>query len=145
MVQFFRLVCAVTAIAVILPGCSKEPKIVPVSGVVLIDGEPVVHGDIQFAPKGYRAAFGQLGPDGRFTLTTFKENDGAVIGEHQVAVIAKKELSSTSQMWYAPKAYRTIDSSGLVVNITGPTNDLKIELTWGGGEKGPFLDRFERE
>lgn len=124
-------------------GCGSKSKLVPVSGVVLIDGEPVPYGKVQVAPAGFRPAIGTIGPDGRFTLTTLEPNDGCVLGTHPVAVIAHQTLSPTKERWHAPRVYAATDTSNLTVTITGPTNDLKIELTWAGGK--PFDKESEKE
>jgi hypothetical protein len=76
-------------------GCSKsEFDVAPVSGTVMIDGKPFTQGKVMFAPiatgearEAGRGAFGLLGPDGSFKLTTYDPDDGAVVGEHWVTVI----------------------------------------------------------
>ncbi len=76
-------------------GCSDSPfEVAPTSGTVTIDGQAFTQGKVMFAPLGRgasaevgRPAFGRLAPDGSFTLTTYEEGDGAVVGEHWVTVI----------------------------------------------------------
>ena len=80
-----------------------------------------------------------LGPGGRFTLSTFKDGDGCVLGKHRVAVISREIKSPTSQLWHAPKKYIRPDTSGLEVDVSGPTDNLEINLTWDGGK--PFLEQ----
>jgi hypothetical protein len=126
-----------------LAGCDNKNALVKVSGTVLIDGKPVPYGKVQIAPEGYRPAFGAIGPDGRFTLTTFKEGDGIVRGTHAVAVIGHETKGPTKQFWHAPKKYISTATSNLTVTVDGPTNDLKIELTWDGGK--PFMEGMETE
>lgn len=124
-------------------GCESKPRIVKVSGVVLIDGKPLTLGFVQVAPLGYRAASGKINPDGSFSLTTHAENDGCVVGTHPVAVIGLETLGPTSQKWHAPKKYNSTETSGLTITVDKPTTDLKINLTWDGGK--PFLDKFDKE
>ena len=89
-------------------GCGKHPyELAPVSGTVTIDGQPVTQANVMFAPiaKGEKdaagkPAFGSLGPDGHFVLTTYDEADGAVIGEHWVTIIHVAEQNND---WPAPK------------------------------------------
>jgi hypothetical protein len=128
---------------VALAGCDNKTKLVPVSGRVLIDGQPLTHGVVQVVPAGYRAASGTIGPDGRFTLTTSAEGDGCVVGTHPAAVIAHEALGPGAQRWHAPKKYIDAATSGLTVTVDGPTNDLTINLTWDGG--APFVERFGKE
>ncbi len=124
-------------------GCHSGPKIVPVSGIVLIDGKPLTYGFVQVVPEGYRAATGKIGADGRFTLTTTASNDGCIVGVHSLAVIANESLGPTKQKWHAPKLYASPTTSGLTATVNGPTNDLQINLTWNG--KQPFIEEFGKE
>ena len=124
-------------------GCGKHPGIVPVSGVVTIDGQPVPAGQVTVSAKGHRAAIGKIGSDGSFTLSCFEVGDGAPIGTHIATVTAVKQRTENSNRWYAPKKYANQSSSGLWVTIDGPTDNLKIELTWAGsGRNAPFVDKF---
>jgi len=112
-------------------GCDSGPKLVQVSGIVLIDGKPLPLGFVQVAPADYRAASAKINPDGTFTLTTNEPNDGCVKGTHPVAIIALEPLGPSAQKWHAP------------ITVDKPTKDLKIEITWSGGK--PFLDKFVKE
>lgn len=135
---------ASAVLLVAIGGCSDgRPVRVPVSGQVVIDGQPVTHGAIRFVPDGARPASGKLGPEGRFTLGTFEDADGAVPGRHRVGVIAL-EIDGSVQKWHAPKKYSRAETSGLVVEVSEPTDSLVIELTWDGGQ-GPIIERFTRE
>jgi hypothetical protein len=127
------------AVTFAVVGCDNGPKIVPVSGVVLIDGKPLTKGTVQVMPSGHRAASGTIGPDGRFTLTTTKDGDGCVIGTHPVRVVGNENVGPSDIRWLAPKKYSSPDESGLKITIDGPTSDLKIELTWEGGK--PFIEK----
>lgn len=118
-----------------LAGCGNGPAIVPVSGVVTIDGKPLTYGHIQVVPKGWRAASGAIGGDGRFTLTTTVQGDGCATGTHQVAILAGESVSPETMKWHAPQKYADIQTSNLTVTITGPTEDLKIALVADGTTK----------
>lgn len=128
----------------VLSGCSDgRPRRVPVSGRVLIDGEPLSYGTVMLVPQDARPSTAPLDAQGRFMMNCFEEGDGAVLGTHRVGVSAVKPLSGSSQKWLAPKRYVDYNNSGLEVEITGPTDDLKIELTWDGGR--PFVETFRDE
>lgn len=138
------VVLLLSSISLLLLGCGDgRPERVPVSGQVLIDGQPLTHGFVQVAPAGARPATGPIGPDGRFVLTTFEPGDGCVPGQHPVAVIGVETLGPTSQRWLAPKQYASLNTSGLQVNIEGATDKLEINLTWKGAK--PFEERFDAE
>ncbi len=127
---------ALAAVVVGLAGCGDGgPPIVPVSGVVTIDGQPLTYGHVQVIPTGWRPASGRIGGDGRFTLTTTVAGDGCAVGTHPVAVLAGESLTSETMKWHAPPKYADIKTSNLTVTITGPTDDLKIELKSDGSGK----------
>ncbi|MCA9248069.1 MAG: hypothetical protein KDA42_13165 [Planctomycetales bacterium] len=120
-------------------GCDDgRPERVKVSGIVLLDGEPLNWGYVRVLPSDARAAGGRLDADGRFALTCFDDEDGAVIGTHVVTVSAGESLGPTRRKWHAPKKYADPKTSELTVTIDGPTDDLRIELTWDGGK--PFVE-----
>jgi hypothetical protein len=133
------LVGTMAAISLCL-GCSdNRPTIVPVSGQVLIDGKPLAVGSIQFIHSNARPAGGAIGPDGRFTLTTYELNDGAVVGNHHVRIAASEPHGTNAVRWSAPKKYANTETSGIQVEVHDPVDDLKIELYWEGGK--PFVER----
>ena len=121
-------------------GCSDgRPTRVPVSGTVLIDGKPLERGDVRLHAKNHRVAFGQLGPGGKFQLSTYELGDGCVVGTHPVSITASEVLSATSIRWHAPKKYGNASSSGIVVDVSESMNPVEIQLTWDGGK--PFVER----
>jgi len=129
---------------IVLPGCGDgRPKRVPISGQVLIDGKPLTTGDLRLVPADARPAWAKIGPDGRFTLKTFEDGDGAVLGTHPVAIRATEMLGPKKIKWHAPKKYANDRTSGLTATIDGPTDSLVIELTWDGGK--PFIEIIEPE
>jgi hypothetical protein len=132
------LTCAATL--VLFLGCGDgHPTRVPVSGRVVIDGQPLSEGNIRFVPEHGRPSAGTIGADGRFTLTCYDGNDGALLGKHRVQVSASRILDGARVQWFAPPYYADFRQSGIEVEITKPADDLVIELTWGN-MKGPFID-----
>jgi hypothetical protein len=116
----------------LIVGCGTgHRKPVPVSGKVLIDGNPVPAGFVRFEPSDARAAQGQIGADGRFSLTTYEQGDGCVVGEHRVAVMAFEQVPGKGVKWWAPKHYCETRTSDLVAKVDGKTDSLILELTWG--------------
>lgn len=120
-----------------IAGCDNRPRRVPVSGRVLIDGKPLSKGVIQVFPAHDRMAGSEI-RDGQFTLFTYEENDGCVLGKHPVAVIGRETRSPMTFLWLAPKKYIDPTTSGLEIDVPGPRNDVEIRLTWGGGK--PFIE-----
>ena len=137
----FRLWAIVVSVGVIT-GCSDgRPERFPVSGQVLIDGEPLTVGQVMVAPKGAKASVGSVDENGRFTLSCHEIGDGVVPGTHPVAVTAREQLTPTSQRWLAPKRYQDPKTSGIEVTVDGPKDDWIIELQWEGGK--PFVEQFK--
>lgn len=124
-------------------GCTEGPNLVPVSGQVLIDGEPLTTGHIQVIPQDERAATGTIDADGRFRLSTYEEDDGCVVGSHPVVVMATRQLSPTKTEHLIPPTYRKPETAGLTVTIEGPTDDLKINLTWAG--RKPYIEEISTQ
>lgn len=138
----YRAIAALTCLlaTLVCAGCSDgRPKRVPISGVVLIDGEPLTHGSILFIPETGRPGGGALDSEGRFSATSFELNDGLTPGKHRVQIRAIEMLNETTQRWHAPKKYAAAATSGIEVNIETAKDDLTIELEWGSGK--PFVER----
>src|SRR5687767_13278701 len=80
-------------------GCNDSPyELAPVRGVVTLNEKRLPQGGIMFSPvaKGDsansgKAAVGKIQPDGSFSLTTFEDNDGAIVGEHWVTIVNHDE------------------------------------------------------
>jgi hypothetical protein len=122
----------------LLAGCDDRPTRVPVSGIVTIDGQPLNRGNIKFVPKEGRPSAGTIGSDGRFTLTCYDGSDGALLGSHRVQVASNRIISDSKIEWFAPPKYADFRTSEISVDVTGPVDDVKIELLWGD-RKGPYI------
>lgn len=82
------LVCTV-ALAVLMTGCKKEPKLVPAEGVVRIGGRPAANIAVQFMPdevpnEPRPTSFATTDAEGCFRLLAPGGKQGAVIGGHTV-------------------------------------------------------------
>ena len=77
------------AAGVVWVGCSGDdgPQMAKVNGVVLVGGQPARNFAVQFHPSVGPLSVGVTDADGRFVLTTKTPGDGAVVGQHQVALI----------------------------------------------------------
>jgi hypothetical protein len=128
----------VSAVAILSTGCSDgRPTRVQVSGQVLIDGRPLTVGNVKFVPEGSRPSSGKLDAQGKFTLTCYDGEDGVVPGRHRAQISAMEVISGSKVKWLAPPKYADFRTSELEFEITEPTDDLRIELTWDGGK--PFI------
>ncbi len=121
-------------------GCSEaRPERVPISGVVLIDGQPMPDCYIQFVPSNGRASRGHTDSEGRFSLTCYEDQDGVLLGAQRVSVTAFKEINGETIQWNLPKKYMDHKTSNIRFEIDEPNDNLKIELTWDGDK--PFVER----
>jgi hypothetical protein len=132
------IVIAICAATLLGTGCGRgRPTRVPVSGQVLIDGKPLAYGSIMLVPQDARPSSGRLDDHGHFTLTCYDGQDGAVLGHHAVRIVAAKSLGEDVTQWFAPKKYADHRTSGLEIDIDGPTDSLCVKLTWAGS--APFV------
>ncbi|WP_169973807.1 hypothetical protein [Tautonia rosea] len=89
-------------------------------------------------------AIGQIETNGRFTLTTFNTNDGAVLGQHVVTIQVKPAPKTTPEpnpdgtitFDYSlgdsstiPSKYENPEQSPLRYTVESGSNSFDIELT----------------
>lgn len=125
-------------------GCGPDrPGTIPVSGRVTLEGKPVAGAAVTFAPAdGRRPATGLTDAEGRFTLATFADGDGALPGEHRVTVTKKEVIGATSGpdglsgpigdvmvKWIVPKPYSNKESSGLSAVVSRDRHEFTFDLT----------------
>lgn len=80
-------------------GCSKSdtPETVPVTGTVTYNGQPLEGAQVTFMATGApRSAIGTTDAQGRFSLTTFESDDGAVPGSHAVTISKVEDTTSAA-------------------------------------------------
>jgi hypothetical protein len=120
-------------------GCGGDPNILPtarVSGTLAYEGKPVANGAIHFHPQKGQTANGIV-KDGKFTLTTYSDGDGAIVGKHRIAVDVVEEVPTkdgdTTTKSLVPKKFTSPDSSGIELEIpaSGRSN-LQIDLLSSG-------------
>jgi hypothetical protein len=122
--------------------CSRGPKLVPVSGVVLLDGQPVANAAVLFIPAEGRPAEGTTDAEGKFTLQTFQPGDGALVGLHDVTVTGVRVHGVTATTdglsdadpgkvryeWFVPQRYSVRETSQLKVEVKPGMGPVKLEL-----------------
>lgn len=139
---------AAAALAVALTGCAaKPPAVVPVEGVVLLDGAPLPKVKLLFFPQAKfdqaadYVAQGVTDDEGRFKLTCHGQ-DGACACENIVVVMddVPDELASSSarQKYYeymnslknrpVPDQFRSAATSPARVTVIAGQKEYKLEL-----------------
>jgi hypothetical protein len=118
----------ILAVALALAGCNSHPTTYPVTGTVKFeDGTPLAGGTVEFRnvttdlAKQVNAR-GEIGPDGKYQLTSFEPNDGALPGDHQVCVFAPAQetpgnLSTEPPPSPLERKYQAYESSGLSYTV----------------------------
>ena len=134
----FALAVPHTVTLVALAGCGYSPDlppVAPVTGKVLLDGQPLPRGTVQFVPQGGGAtATSPIAEDGTYNLTTATVN-GAVLGTHQIGVVSQqppKDETDTYPPSLIPAAYNNPAGSGLTYTVESGSNNHDIQLTSQG-------------
>ncbi len=148
------LLLAGCLLGMVLTGCGGL-RLGKVSGRVTVGGKPVPSGTIMFQPDAGPAAVGTIGPDGTYTLTTVKPEDGAVVGAHRVTIQAttvgegslvepksiEEELQAARKKapggkilvpgrvdWIVPEKYSRVDTSTLTAKVEAGSNTIDFPL-----------------
>ena len=120
-------------------GCgSKHPEIAPVRGKITAGGTPVTAGRIEFYPtSGARLSSGEIQTDGSYSLTTFKANDGALLGTHRVTITSTKVTGAEPAKSVQDESKIPVSNMGRVVWLVDQkysqksTTDLHAEVQPG--------------
>jgi len=105
-VSRLQFVCLI--LLALLVGCNNKPtrdgpQLIEVTGVVLLDGDPVEGAHVTFSPEaGGPAAFAVSDRRGRYELRTFDPGDGAVPGKYAISV--RKEVVEGGMEFDSPAA-----------------------------------------
>lgn len=125
-------------------GCKRNPRVVPVRGKVLYNGQPLPFGSVMFQPDKGQPAMADIGTDGSFTLSSYGPNDGAVPGKHAVSVSCyegqrpgKAGGGDSLGKLLIPLKYTRFGSSGLSADVQDTAGkepqEIVLELTGPAG------------
>lgn len=146
----FQLQAGLVLLSLGLSGCAGGgsappiPETVPVSGVVLLDGKPLVSASILFVPsqgtKGIECS-GVTDDDGRFELKHPHGPSGAPAGTYGVVVshlVDSRGLAllpdpdvppaDRGAVESLPPRYSSFDQTTLKAEVPHPAGELKFEL-----------------
>lgn len=133
----YRIVSVVLLLFIV--GCESEKKVVPVSGVVLLDGAPLQKAYVTLQPVGTdaneNAGYSSVGfsdKDGKFNLVVQHPKEdlkGAYVGEHRLVVSKMKVVGAGGASEETMPAYCSgVNPLLRVVIPEGGTNNLRIEI-----------------
>lgn len=136
-------ICAVlylsTAFVVGNAGCGDgRPSLVPVTGILTLNGEPVADAQVGFQPQGIagyeRPSLATTDSQGRFVVGTYDKEDGLPVGKYVVTVFKREAVSKVPEnynsedvaantqpvryQWTVPRQYSDAEESGLTVEVT---------------------------
>ncbi|QDT94961.1 carboxypeptidase regulatory-like domain-containing protein [Gimesia aquarii] len=129
------LLLTMIAVLPILTACSPTPEDQPevgfVTGIVVLDGEPVTGAVVDFAPASGRPSSGITDKEGRYELAYNPTTKGAKIGKHTVRISTQRYIenpdgSTSEQTEIIPEKYN--DQSTLTVEVKPGENDFPFSL-----------------
>ena len=136
---FFLVVFLV--LPLFLTGCSDH---VSISGRVTYsdDGSPLELGRVVFEPeKGIFHARGEIGADGKYSLSTNKPGDGLPPGKYRVYVddtsrwVTNPDGRSGIEIPLIETKHNYADTSGLVVDVDRKTKKFDFQVDRAPGSK----------
>jgi hypothetical protein len=100
---------------------------------VTYKGRPVPNGTVSFIPDGGTVATGEIGPDGSYTLTTFRKGDGAILGMHRVVISAvdagkEGEAAASLPAPIIPLKYMNLSTTDLRAEVKDGENVYNFDL-----------------
>ena len=129
-VRSAALVILIALSPLLASGCGGSSQgLAVVKGKVTYKGKPVPNGTINFLPTNGNkpSASGEIQSDGSYSLKTFVSNrpsEGAVLGEHQVVIVAMVDQASR-----LPEERSPLPPPIVPVKYTSPaTSDLKAQV-----------------
>jgi hypothetical protein len=129
----------------ILAGCAGgSGKELPVSGIVLLDGNPVADVLVRFFPDAdtdpTSSGYAQTGTDGKFVVTGGKNQKGLVAGKYKVTVSKGRPQTASSEEGAGavvpeiefkddfPAIYSDPAKTILSYSVTGDGQPIEIKL-----------------
>ena len=121
------------------------PKRFKTTGTVTYQGKAIEGADVTFTnTQANSTGTGKTDSSGRFTLTTYVQNDGVIVGPQVVSITRVDVIDKTPKdvdvsaggkalppeiTWIIPEKFSIPTKSGLTSNVTesGP-NDFKFDL-----------------
>jgi hypothetical protein len=136
-----------TLLAVLTAGCG--PGMVPVSGIVTLDGKPQEGAYVMFVPaEEGRPVTGRTDAQGRYRLSTMHDNDGALEGDYLVCIamyepatgggdplsepqsqLAGNEGGGRRFRAIVPLKYTRPETSGLTAKVSADQTSFDFDLS----------------
>ena len=133
--------CPILIVTILLAGCGPTPpKLVPVTGTVIIDGQPAANIHVMFVPKtvdetvNAPSSNGLTNSEGVFTLKTADNLEGAIPGEHLVTLLDTEEErpAQGETATKPPRLAPRFATDGVTVEVV-EGQPIEIKATGPGG------------
>ncbi len=119
-------------------GCGPASKVVPVSGVVTLDGKPLANAHVAFQPQSTGktssvgvGSYGVTDTSGTYQLKLFDtDQPGAVMGSHRVEINLKVEADDRDP--------RTRPAPKVLPTKYNRETQLTFDIPAGGTDKANF-------
>lgn len=119
------------AVVVGCSGCGSELKLVPVEGMVTLDGSPLAGAEVLFRPTQGRPVAGDTDDAGRYRLQYTPERFGALPGPHVVHITTVREgdedAASKPKKERVPARYNVRSELAVMVADDRKTYDFALE------------------
>jgi uncharacterized protein DUF6795 len=130
---------AVLALAVVASGCSRQAPTVevhPVTGQVTYNGKPAAGAHVAFHPRTQQVAHptpsAKVDAQGNFSLTTYRSEDGAPIGEYRVTVELRPVIAKQGEIELGPNIlppqYSSPKTTKVVARVAEGPNSVPIKI-----------------
>lgn len=109
-------------------------QVYPVSGIVHIDGEPKPHVKIKLVPdpmpsdgKIQLPILGRTNDEGKFSLTTYYQDDGAPVGEYRLLFLLDLNPAGSANDYFKGK-YQNPTASEVKLSVTGKEESIDMGI-----------------
>jgi hypothetical protein len=118
--------CLCSAMIFVLAGCGRGEITIPVTGKVLVDGQPLTVGTVIFTPdaaKGNASLHeprGKLDANGVYQVYRTKDHPGAAPGWYKISICAQRLADPKDLYSYVsviPTKFAHPDTSGLALEV----------------------------
>jgi len=139
----FMLLGLASFSSLLLAGCGNDGRLptAKVTGTVYYDGAPLPIGSVLFNPvAGGPSAEANLEADGTYVLETYANKDGAILGKHEIIVMAhtfpggsglpEDQINGNqATVSLIPERYGDFKKSGLTAEIVSGQNTVDLQLS----------------
>jgi len=142
---FFRstLVALALVACTVMAGCGEggKEKVAKVSGKLTYKGAALANVTVTFTPEKGRPATGETDSEGKFKLSTFGKDDGAVFGKHKITLSEKstgaapampgtpEAANAVAQADRFPAKYKDTKTTTLEFEVKSGSNTWEQEIT----------------